>query len=135
MKTRSWVLGSILAGLAMSASAQPAPAYDNEAWQQHWQKMQEYRQAWQAAKTPEERQKLRDEHWQSMQSTMGAMGGCPMGGPGAGMGKQGGKPMQGAMGGGRMMAAPSKEMLDMRIQHMEQMLEQMRSHRDMLGKQ
>ncbi|MDH0056639.1 hypothetical protein N7301_03530 [Stutzerimonas stutzeri] len=41
MKTRSWVLGSILAGLAMSASAQPAPAYDNEAWQQHWQKMQE----------------------------------------------------------------------------------------------
>nr|WP_260465653.1 hypothetical protein [Stutzerimonas stutzeri] len=43
MKTRSWVLGSILAGLAMSASAQPTPAYDNEAWQQHWQKMQEYR--------------------------------------------------------------------------------------------
>ena len=38
------------------------------------------------------------------------------------------------MGGGRMMAAPS-EMLDMRIQHMEQMLEQMRSHRDMLDKQ
>ncbi len=34
-----------------------------------------------------------------------------------------------------MMAAPSKEMLDMRIQHMEQMLEQMRSHRDMLDKQ
>ncbi|MDH0056640.1 hypothetical protein N7301_03535 [Stutzerimonas stutzeri] len=66
---------------------------------------------------------------------MGAMGGCPMGGPGAGMGKQGSKPMHGAMGGGRMMAAPSKEMLDMRIQHMEQMLEQMRSHRDMLDKQ
>ena len=133
MKTRSWVLGSILAGLAMSASAQPAPAYDNEAWQQHWQKMQEYRQAWQAAKTPEERQKLRDEHWQSMQSTMGAMGGCPMGG-GCRHGQTGRQADAGAMGGGRMMAAPS-EMLDMRIQHMEQMLEQMRSHRDMLDKQ
>jgi len=137
MKTRSWILGSILAGLAVTAHAQQAPDYDNQAWQQHWQKMQEYRQAWQAAKTPEERQKLRDEHWQSMQSGFGMMGGCPMGGPGAGMGKQGGKPMQGGMGGmggGRMMGAPSKEMLDMRIQHMEQMLEQMRSHRELLDK-
>ena len=33
------------------------------------------------------------------------------------------------------MGAPSKEMLDMRIQHMEQMLEQMRSHLQMLDKQ
>jgi len=31
-----------------------------------------------------------------------------------------------------MMGAPTKEMLDLRIQHMEQMLEQMRSHRQML---
>jgi hypothetical protein len=134
MKARSLIVGSVLVGLAMSASAQQTPADDNAAWQQHWQQMQEYRQAWQSAKTPEERQKLRDEHWQSMQSGMGAMGGCPMGGPGPGMGKQGGK-MPGAMGGGRMMGNPSKEMLDMRIQHMEQMLEQMRSHRQMLDKQ
>lgn len=34
-----------------------------------------------------------------------------------------------------MMGAPSKEMLDMRIQRMEQMLEQMRSRRQMLDKQ
>lgn len=135
MKTRSLIIGSVLVGLAMSASAQQTPADDNAAWEQHWQQMQEYRQAWQSAKTPEERQKLRDEHWQSMQSSMGAMGGCPMGGPGAGMGKQGGKAMQGGMGGGGMMGAPSKEMLDMRIQNMEQMLEQMRSHRQMLDKQ
>ncbi|AHY43758.1 hypothetical protein CXK93_10660 [Stutzerimonas decontaminans] len=135
MKTRSLIVGSLLLGLAMSASAQQTPADDNAAWQQHWQQMQEHRQAWQSAKTPQERQKLRDEHWQSMQSSMAAMGGCPMGGPGSGMGKQGGKAMPGAMGGGRMMGAPSKEMLDMRIQHMEQMLEQMRSHRQMLDKQ
>jgi len=133
MKTCSLVIGSVLAALAMPAGAQ-TPASDDEAWQQHWQKMQEYRQAWQSAKTPQERQKLREEHWQSMQSGMGGMAGCPMGAPGGGMGKQGGKPMQGAMGGG-MMGAPSKEMLDMRIQHMEQMLEQMRSHRQMLDKQ
>ena len=42
--------------------------------------------------------------------------------------------MQGAMGGGRMMAAPSKEMLDMRIRHMEQMLEQLKAHREILSK-
>jgi outer membrane lipoprotein SlyB len=135
MKARSLIVGSMLVGLAMSASAQQTPADDNAAWQQHWQQMQEYRQAWQSAKTPEERQKLRDEHLQSMQSSMGAMGGCPMGGPGAGMGKQGGNAMPGAMGRGGMMGAPSKEMLDMRIQNMEQMLEQMRSHRQMLDKQ
>ncbi len=134
MKTCSLVIGSVLAALAMPAGAQ-TPASDDEAWQQHWQKMQEYRQAWQSAKTPQERQKLREEHWQSMQSGMGGMAGCPMGGPGGGMGKQGGKPMQGAMGGADMMGAPSREMLDMRIQHMEQMLEQMRSHRQMLDKQ
>jgi len=134
MKVRSWIIGSLLAGLAASASAQQAPAYDNEAWQQHWQQMQEYRQAWQNAKTPEERQKLREEHWKSMQSGIGTMGGCPMGGPGAGMGKPGGKAMPGGMGGG-MMGAPSKEMLDLRIQNMEQMLEQMRSHRQMLDNQ
>ena len=118
----------------MSASAQPAPAYDNEAWQQHWQKMQEYRQAWQAAKTPEERQKLRDEHWQSMQSTMGAMGGCPMGGPVPAWANRAASQCRGQ---GRRPhdGGTVREMLDMRIQHMEQMLEQMRSHRDMLDKQ
>ncbi|EIK51455.1 hypothetical protein YO5_00815 [Stutzerimonas stutzeri TS44] len=125
MNIQSWLLGSLFAGLALTAQAQDAPAAaDNSAaWQQHWQQMQDYRQAWQTAKTPEERQKLQAEHWQSMQSGMGMMGGCP------GMGMKGGK---GMMGGG-MMGAPSQEMLDMRIKYMEQMLEQMRSHRQMLN--
>ena len=97
--------------------------------------MQEYRQAWEGAKTPDERQKLRDQHWQSMQSGFRMMDGCQMGGPGGGMGKSGGKGMQGGMSGGPMMGAqPSKEMLDLRIEHMEQMLEQMRSHRNLLDK-
>lgn len=133
MKTRSWVIGSVLAGLAITAQAQQASDYDEQAWQQHWQKMQEYRQAWQGAKTPGERQKLSDQHWQSMQSGFGMMGGCQMGGPDAGMGMSGGKGMQGGMGAG-MMEAPSRQMLDVRIRHMEQMLEQMRSHRDLLDK-
>ena len=129
MNIQSWLLGSLFAGLALTAQAQDAPAAaDNSAaWQQHWQQMQEYRQAWQAAKAQQERQKLQAEHWQSMQSGMGMIGGCPMAG-GPGMGMKGGK---GMMGGG-MMGAPTKEMLDLRIQHMEQMLEQMRSHRQML---
>ena len=133
MNVLSWIIGPVLAGMMVTAQAQQAPGDDEQAWQQHRQQMQEYRQAWENAKTPEERQKLRDQHWQSMQSGFGMMDGCPMGGPGAGMGKSDGKAMQGGMGGGRMMGMqPSKEMLDLRIQHMEQMLEQMRSHRDLL---
>ncbi|BAP79064.1 MULTISPECIES: hypothetical protein [Pseudomonadaceae] len=135
MNIRSWIIVPVLTGLVMTAQAQPAPDYDEQAWQQHWQKMQEYRQAWENAKTPDEKQKLRDQHWQSMQSGFGMMDGCPMGGAGAGMGKSGGKAMQGGMSGGRMMGMqPSKEMLDLRIQQMERMLEQMRSHRDLLDK-
>lgn len=133
MTIQSWVIGSLFAGLALTAQAQDAstPADNSAAWQQHWQQMQEYRQAWQSAKTPQERQKLQAEHWQSMQSGFGMMGGCPMAG-GGGMGMKGGK---GMMPGGGMASAPSKEMLDTRIQYMEQMLEQMRSHREMLDKQ
>ncbi|MCW3150125.1 hypothetical protein N8H22_16080 [Stutzerimonas stutzeri] len=134
MNIRSCLLGSLFAALALTVQAQDAPPVDDNAvWQKHWQQMQEYRQAWQSAKTPQERQKLQAEHWQSMQPGFGMMGGCPMAGSGgAGMGMKGGK---GMMPGGRMTGAPTKEMLDMRIQHMEQMLEQMRSHREMLDKQ
>jgi len=54
---------------------------------------------------------------------------------------QGGKGMQGGMQGGKgmqggnMMNAPTKEQLDWRIERAEQMLEQMRNHREMLDKQ
>jgi hypothetical protein len=128
MKTRSWFIGSLMLGLAASAAAQQANTGDETSWQQHRQQMQEYRQAWQDAKTPEERQKLRESHWQAMHS--GMMANCPVGMQG-GKGMPGGKGMQG----GGMMNAPTKEMLDMRIEQAEQMLEQMRSHREMLDKQ
>lgn len=128
MNNRSWVVGSLMLGLAMSAGAQDASVDNETSWQQHRQQMLEYRQAWQNAKTPEERQKLREQHWQAMQSGMAPN--CPMGMPG-GKGMAGGKGMQG----GPMMNAPTKEMLDKRIEYAEQMLEQMRSHREMLDKQ
>jgi len=131
MDGRSILLGALMLGAAVGASAQDA-ATDDSAWQKHWQQMQEYRQAWRQAKTPEERMKLREQHWRSMQSGAGMMGGCPPGGPGAGgMGMQGGA----GMGPGAFGGAPTKEVLDMRIQRMEQLLEQMRSHRQMLDKQ
>ncbi|WP_417787730.1 hypothetical protein [Stutzerimonas xanthomarina] len=135
MNIRPWIIGPVLAGLVATAQAQPAADNNEQAWQQHWQQMQEYRQAWENAKTPDERQKLRDQHWQSMRSGFGMMSGCPMGQQGGGMGKSGGMGMQGGMNGGPMMGMqPSKEMLDLRIKHMEQMLEQMRSHRNLLDK-
>lgn len=138
MKMQSMLLSAVLLGAAVNVQAQDV-ATDESAWQKHWQQMQEYRQAWQNAKTPEERSKLREQHWQSMQSGVGWMGGCPMsgadgmpmGGKGMGMGMQGGK----GMGPGAMAGAPTKEMLDMRIERMEQVLEQMREHRKMLDKQ
>lgn len=133
MKSRSWFVGSLLLGLAMSAGAAEDAKVDNQtSWEQHRQQMQEYRQAWQDAKTPEERQKLREQHWQAMQS--GTMANCPMGMKG-GMGMQGGAAGGKGMAGGNMMNAPTKEQLDWRIKQAEQMLEQMRNHREMLDKQ
>ncbi len=126
MKRRSWFVGSLMLGLAMSAGAQDANVDNETSWKQHRQQMQEYRQAWQEAKSPEERQKLRESHWQAMHSSM--MANCPMG---MKDGMQGGKGMQG----GNMMNAPTKEQLDWRIEQAEQMLEQMRNHREMLDKQ
>lgn len=136
MKSRSWFVGSLMLGLAMSAGAQDANVDNETSWKQHRQQMQEYRQAWQDAKSPEERQKLRESHWQAMHS--GMVANCPMG---MKEGMQGGKGMQGGMQGGKgmqggnMMNAPTKEQLDWRIEQAEQMLEQMRNHREMLDKQ
>lgn len=144
MKIHVWLIGGLFAGLALTAAAeQAAPAPGSapsaeQSWQQHWQRMQEYRQRWQAAKTPEERQKLREEHWKSMQE--GMAGGCPMMGRHDGMGMHGGG--QGGMmghgcmaGAGGGMSEPTAEQLDRHIDHMEKMLEQLRAHREMLGKQ
>lgn len=149
MKIRTWLIGSLLAGLAVTAGAEQSPPATQSAqpdaqqtWQQHWEQMQEYRKAWQAAKTPEERQRLQEQHWNSMQQ--GMAGACPMmgaGKPGGGMGMHGGgcggMGMHGGMQGGKggMMGQPTKEQLDQHIEHMEKMLEQMRAHRQMLDKQ
>lgn len=132
MNSRSWFVGSLMLGLAMSAGAQETSVENETSWKQHRQQMQEYRQAWQEAKTPEERQKLREQHWQAMHS--GMMSNCPMG---MKDGMPGGKGMQGGKGmpGGGMMNAPTKEQLDWRIEQAEQMLEQMRNHREMLDEQ
>ncbi|MBB6340216.1 phage shock protein A [Pseudomonas fluvialis] len=95
-------------------------------WQAHIDQMRELHQQWMAGKTPEERQKLMQQHQQSMGQGMQAMGGCPMGmthGMGQGMGMQ-----QGA----GMGAAQSVEQIDQRIAHMEQMIEQLRAQREML---
>ncbi|WP_407926676.1 hypothetical protein [Aquipseudomonas guryensis] len=78
-----------------------------------------------AGKTPEERQKLMQEHQQAMGGGMQMMGGCPMHG-----GKQG-MPMGHGTG---MMQLDTVEQVDQRIQRMEQMIEQLRAHRAMLEK-
>jgi len=154
MKTTPWLFGILLGTAATLACAEETPPDPTAAWQQHWQQMEAYHQAWMQAKTPDERQKLREQHWQSMHSGFGMMGGCPMAGagmpaggmgPGAGMhgGGMGGMhqgsgmgPGAGMPGGpGAMTGQPTAEQMDQRIGQMEKMLEQMRAHRAMLDKQ
>ncbi|GAB3469638.1 hypothetical protein [Azotobacter salinestris] len=145
MKIAPWLFGILFASSAALVGAQETPPDSEAAWQQHWQKVQEYRQAWQAAKTPEERRRLREQHWQSMHAGPGMAGGCPMMGPGmmhgegmdrpgGGMGTTGGG--QGMPGGhGAMMGEPTPEQLDRHIAHLEKMLEELRAHREMLDTQ
>lgn len=126
---RSTLLGGLLVLLATGSSWAATDAAKDAAteqqWQQHMNEMQQMHQSWMAGKTPEERQKLMQEHQKAMGSGMQMMGGCPMHGnmPGMGMGQ--------GMG---MMQLDTVEQVDQRIKHMEQMIEQLRAHRAMLEK-
>lgn len=120
---RSTLLGGLLVLFATGSCWAESAATTEQQWQQHMSEMQQMHQSWMAGKTPEERQKLMQEHQQAMGGGMQMMGGCPMHG-----GKQG-------MGQGRgMMQLDTVEQVDQRIQHMEQMIEQLRAHRAMLEK-
>lgn len=143
MKMNRLALGcsALLLVAATSAFAAETAATPEQQWQQHITEMQQLHQSWMAGKTPEERQKLMEQHWQAMGRGMQGMGGCPVGGPGMGMGggmaDGKGMGMGMGMGGGMGMgwAQPDNvEAVDLRIKHMEQMLEQLRAHREMLAK-
>lgn len=119
--SRGLALALLVFSGSLWAESQATP---EQQWQAHIDQMRELHQQWMAGKTPEERQKLMQQHQQSMGQGMQAMGGCPMG-MGQGMGMQPGAGM--GMG-----AAQSVEQIDLRITHMEQMIEQLRAQREML---
>ena len=124
MNTKTLLAGLLALGLAGGAWA-ATEAGSEQQWQQHMTQMRELQQSWMAGKTPEERHKLMLEHRQAMGGSMQMMGGCPMhGGMQMGMGK----------GAGMMMPLDTPEQVDQHIQHMEQMLEQLKAHREMLSK-
>lgn len=113
--------------LTAASSLAATDAATEQQWQQHMQEMQQMHQSWMAGKTPEERQKLMLEHQKAMGGGMQMMGGCPMQGGMQGMGM--------GMGAGKgMMQLDTVEQVDQRIKHMEQMIEQLRAHREMLEK-
>ncbi len=121
--SRGLALALLVFSGSLWAESQATP---EQQWQAHIDQMRELHQQWMAGKTPEERQKLMQQHQQSMGQGMQAMGGCPMG-MGQGMGMQPGAGMGMGMG-----AAQSVEQIDLRITHMEQMIEQLRAQREML---
>lgn len=146
---RLLLLSGLLAGVAACAqksSAPPAPpALAGGDWQQRCEMMQQYCQSMHTAKTPEERQKLMEEHWQLMRQNKMMPDACPMGGGmgmGPGMMGQGmgpgvmGPGMMGGqgMGPGPMTGSPTAEQLDQRIQHVEAMLKQLKEQRARMGK-
>lgn len=119
--SRGLALALLVFSGSLWAESQATP---EQQWQAHIDQMRELHQQWMAGKTPEERQKLMQQHQQSMGQGMQAMGGCPMG---MGQGMQPGAGMGMGMG-----AAQSVEQIDLRITHMEQMIEQLRAQREML---
>jgi hypothetical protein len=129
---RSTLFGGMLLLVAAGSAWAETEATAEQQWQQHITEMRQLHQNWMAGKTPEERQRLMQEHQKAMGRGMQSMGGCMMAdGQGMGMGK--GMGMGGGMGQG-WMNLDTVEQVDLRIQHMEQMLEQLRAHREMLAK-
>ncbi|MGX1125227.1 hypothetical protein [Pseudomonas sp. HLS-6 TE3448] len=122
------VVGLALLLVSCGVGAQTPPDADQQ-WQQHMTEMREMHERWMASKTPEERQAMMKAHQQAMGNGMYEMGGC-MGG-----GKMMGGMNQGSMmNQGPMMNLDSVEKVDKAIAHMEQMIEQLRKHREMLSK-
>ena len=129
---RSTLFGGILLLVAAGSAWAETEATAEQQWQQHMTEMRQLHQNWMASKTPEERQKLMQEHQQAMGRGMQSMGGCMADGTGMGMGM--GKGMKGMGQGMGRMQVDSVEAVDLRIHHMEQMIEQLRAHREMLAK-
>ena len=137
---RLLLAGGLLAGLLACAQQSPAPgSAAGGDWQQRCALMQQHCLAMGTTKTPEERQKLMEQHWQLMQENHMAMGACPMGmmgggmGPGMMHGQNVGPGMMGP-GAGPMAGAVTAEQLDQRILHVEAMLEQLKAQRARMGK-
>lgn len=147
---RLLLLGGLLTGVTACAQKPPVSAATSGGdWQQRCEQMQQHCQAMHTAKTPEERQKLMEEHWQFMRENKMMPDACPMGmkGAGAGMGPGmmgHGQGMAGqnmdhgmmgqGMGPGPMTGAPTAEQLDQRIRHVEAMLTQLKEQRARMGK-
>ncbi|MNZ35507.1 hypothetical protein D3C78_529060 [compost metagenome] len=133
---RGLLLGGLLASLAACAQAPWSSGAGRADGAQHCQLMQQQCQAIQAAKTPEERQKLMQEHRQAMMAGggMGMHGDCPAAGAHGGMGM--GHDMGHGMGMpmGAMGAAPTAAQLDQQIEHLELMLKQLKAQRAGMGK-
>lgn len=137
---RGLLLGGLLVSLAACAQAPWSSGAGRADGAQHCQLMQQQCQAIQAAKTPEERQKLMQEHRQAMMAGggMGMHGDCPAAGAhgGMGMGHDMGHGMGHGMGMpmGAMGAAPTAAQLDQQIEHLELMLKQLKAQRAGMGK-
>ncbi|WP_409276680.1 hypothetical protein [Pseudomonas defluvii] len=122
------IVGLALLLVSCGVGAQTPPDADQQ-WQQHMTEMREMHERWMASKTPEERQAMMKAHQQAMGNSMYEMGNW-MGG-----GRMMGGMNQGAMmHQGPMMNLDSVENVDKAIAHMEQMIEQLRKHREMLSK-
>lgn len=128
---RSYLLALMLLGVSIPAVAQSVAPADQQ-WQQHMTAMQQLHQQWLHSKTPEQRQQLMQQHRQAMAESMPMLGGCP--GMPAGTGMAGQTMMGKGMGHGQGQWLDAPEQLEQHIQHMEQMLEQLRARRDMLDK-
>lgn len=128
---RSYLLALMLFGLSIPAVAQSGVSPDQQ-WQQHMTEMQQLHQQWLQSKTPEQRQQLMQQHRQNLAESMPMLGGCP--GMQSASGMPGQAMMGKGMGHGRAQWLDAPEQLEQHIQHMEQMLEQLRARRDMLDK-
>jgi len=117
--------------LALAAALVPAPAYADDAaadvktyaqMREHMKRMQQTMARMQETTHPAERQKLMTEHMQAMQEGMKTMRGMS----GTMQGMTGYKEEAGSgMGGGGPM---SPEMMELRVNMMQMMIEQMMQH-------
>lgn len=120
----------LLVSLQCQGMAEP-PVTLEEQWQKPLSHMQSLQQQWQEAKTPEARQQLQLEHWQSVQFGLQRVVACDRAWPELpGTGIQGGamlgKPFL------PQMAADSLTQTEMQIRLLELLLDQLDAHREML---